>query len=456
VKLQSFTGFRGKAATLRVGKLTFMVLARTPQQLTAPIQQSLGCVALQMNVSLKTARRKYDALRKSGDWRSLINRAKVPDAESALTPEFVSYIKAKAENNQRKTRPAWRAFCRDWKHGKQIPGLDNSLPRHCLPPGTGYDNVQKRIRDEFAKLAMRRGLSTAIAKCGPQIFSTRANLWLMSHLPIDDLWHDNFVVFSGKSGARAQIVRVLELDAMDVFSGNLVAFGTKPRIAREDGTMDNLKEKYARLLMANVFFNKGFSPRGTTMMGEHGTAAISDRIARILFDRSGGLIRLRESGMTEEEQVVCGRYGRGKGNPRFKAALESIRNLKHNELASLPGQTGKDVEHRPEFTHGQLKDCDDLLKAMAVLAVKNPQRARSLKLNLLDYHADFLPLLMDVYRTINERTWHELEGWSAAGNVVIEYRTAPNAEYWLTDGEFSELPVVAKQILLEAAKVDRR
>jgi hypothetical protein len=33
VKLQSFSGFRGKAATLQVGKITFMVLARNPAQL---------------------------------------------------------------------------------------------------------------------------------------------------------------------------------------------------------------------------------------------------------------------------------------------------------------------------------------------------------------------------------------------------------------------------------------
>ncbi len=414
-----------------------------------PIERSLARIAAAMGCSVGTARRKYDDFRKNNFSISvLINRAKLPERESALHPDFIAWIKAKAEKNQRKTRPAWRAFCREWSSGAEIPGLDNSLPRYCLPSGCGYDNVQRKIRDSFATTAMRQGLGAAIAKCGPQIFSNRAALWYGSHLMIDDVWHDNFVVF------RNQIVRVLELDALDVFSGCLVGHGTKPRFRREDGTMDGLKEKYARLLVANVFFQEGYSLRGSTIMAEHGTAAVSERVAKLLHDRTGGLIRLRESGITEQEQAICGWRGRGKGNPRFKAALESLRNLKHNELASLPGQTGYDRNDRPEFLHGQLQECEDMLKAMTVLAVKHPQRARQLRLNLLDYHADFLPLLMDVYREINARTWHQLQGWHEAGNIVIEYRTAPSAERWLTNDEFSLLPAISQNLLIEAAKTD--
>ena len=418
---------------------------------TKPVTVSLRRIAAATGVSVKTAARKYYAFKTSGcDVRSLVNRAKVPDVESALTPEFIEWFKALAEKNQRKNRPAHRKFCHLWKSGAQIPGLDNSLPRHCLPPGTGYDNIQKRIRDAFATTAMRNGLGMAVAKCGPKIFSTRAGLWYGSHLMIDDMWHDNFVVFG------RQIVRVLELDCMDVFSGYLVTFGCKPRYRRDDGTFDNLKEKFARLITASVFYHEGFSERGTEILAEHGTAAISERMKNILFDRSGGKICVRESGITGEEQAVIGWRGQGKGNPRFKAALESIRNLKHNELAMLPAQTGRNVESRPEYTHGQLVQCAEELKAMAVLAVKNPLRARQLKLNLLDYHADFLPLLMDVYAVINSRDWHDLEGWHAAGNMAIEYRMSPTAENWLTDGQFSELPAVSRELLLQTAQADPR
>jgi hypothetical protein len=421
------------------------------QEVTRPIQKSLREIARRFGVSVKTAQRKYYAwINAGGELRALVNRAKVPDTDTALTPEFVQWFKALAEKNQRKTRPAHRAFLKQWRDGATIPGLDNSLPRHCPPPGAGYDNIQKKIRDAFATTAMRNGLGMAVAKFGPKIFSTRAGLWYGSHLMIDDMWHDNFVVFG------RQIVRVLELDCMDVFSGYLITFGCKPRFRRDDGTFDNLKEKFARLITASVFYHEGYSERGTEILAEHGTAAISDRMKKILFDRSGGKIVVRESGITGEEQAVIGWRGQGKGNPRFKAALESIRNLKHNELAMLPAQTGKDVESRPEYTHGQLVQCADELKAMAVLAARNPLRARQLKLNLLDYHADFLPLLMDVYAVINARDWHDLEGWHAAGNVAVEYRMSPTAGDWLTDGEVSELPMVSRELLLQTAQADPR
>jgi hypothetical protein len=416
-----------------------------------PITASLQQLSTRFGVPFETARRKYYAwLTADKSITSLVNKAKQGKTnDDALSADFICWFKKKAERNQRVSRSEYFKFVRAWQSGAHIPGLDNTLPRHVLPPGCSYANLMRKVKDAFARDVMRRGLSYATAKHGPQIFSTRAELWYLSHLMIDDLWHDNFVVF-GK-----QIVRVLELDALDVFSGCLITFGTKPRFRREDGSFDNLKEKFARLIVASVFFNEGFAPRGTTILAEHGTAAVSDHVARILYDFTGGKIVLRESGITEKEQAVAGWRGQGKGNPRFKAALESIRNLKHNLLGDVAGQTGKDRDHRPEYTHGQLEECADLLKAITVLAEHKPERARQIQLNLLQYHSEFLPLLVDCYDFINARTWHDLEGWHQAGHVLTEYRVTPQ-ERWLTDAEFSNLPVALKSALLETAQSDPR
>lgn len=430
---------------------------------TKPIGKALQSLAIRFNCDYVTARRKYDAWRKHG-LRGLVNCSKAAISKKQLldgdpaaacdavarNPEFCAYAKRMAESYQRKTLPAWRAFARDWKTGKHIPGLDNNAPRHCLPAGCGQDNFYRIVKDAFALEATRRGLGSAVAKFGPQVFSTRANLWYGSHLMLDDLWHDSFIVFG------RQLVRVLELDALDVFSGMLEDFGCKPRFKREDGTFDNLKEKYARLLVAKIYFQRGYSPRGSTNLVEHGTAALSERVRKILFDYSGGLIKTRDSGITGVEQAIIGWRGQGKGNPRFKAALESIRNLKHNELAYLPAQTGKDRDSRPEYTHGQLTQASEELRAMAALAVKNPQRAAAMRLHLLEYHSQFLPLLLDVYREINNRTWHDLEGWHAAGNVVVEYRTAPSSPHWLSDSDFGGLPMESRNLIMQLAQADPR
>jgi hypothetical protein len=421
-----------------------------------PIQKSLELVARRFGVSIKTARRKYDEFRHSGfDIRVLVNKAKVPEAESAITPEFVGFMKLLVEQNQRKTSPALRRFKKLWRAGATIPGMDNSLPRHQLPAGFSDDNIRRAVRDAFAAAAARRGLGYAVAKYGPQILTTRANLWYGSHLMIDDLWHDNFVVYGTKK--KHQLVRVLELDALDVFSGYLEDFGCKPRLQREDGSFDNLKEKYARLLVAKVFFQRGFSERGSTILAEHGTAAVSERVARILHDRSGGKIRLRESGITGEEQAVIGWRGQGKGNPRFKAALESLRNLKHNELGFLPAQTGLDRDHRPEQTHGELVQASEELKVLAELMKKNPARASQFRLRLWDYHSQFTPFLIEAYRELNHRDWHSLEGWEKIlGNILIEYRTTPDAQQFLTNDQFLALPPVSQELLISAAANDPR
>src|ERR1700677_4418426 len=213
------------------------------------------------------------------------------------------------------------------------------------------------LPSKFELAAERRGQNYAIGKCGPQIFTTRVGLHYMSHLMLDDVWHDNFVVFQ-----RQGICRVVELDVLEVFSGALAFWGCKPRLKREDGTFDQSLAKYVPLALAGIFSREGYSPRGTELLLEHGTAAAPERVKKLLSDATGKLITARESGITGEEQAVIGWRGQGKGNSRFKALLETHHSLKHNELANLQGQTGLSRETRPEFTHGILEDDDDLLK----------------------------------------------------------------------------------------------
>lgn len=393
-------------------------------------------------------RRKWYAFAREG-WTALVDWSKAGGGSGGsqrnrgLSQEFIEWFKALAERNQRKTRPAHRVFKQLWFAGEDIPGLDNSLPRHELPPGTGYANLSKKVSNAFALAVMRRGMGAAM-KHAPQVLTTRAGLWPMSHVMIDDLWHDNFVVY------RGQPVRVLEFDAIDVLSACKIGWGTKPRLPRDDGSLEGLQEKFVRMLLAQIFFQHGFSPRGTTLLAEHGTAAVREELEKLLFDRTEGKITVRRSGINGREQAVKGMFpGRGGGNPRFKSPLESLRNLIHNELAALPAQTGMSVEARPEQLHGELNHNSDLLKAVAVLAETKPERAALIQLSLLQYHAQFLPLLADVYETINRRDWHELEGWHKCGFVLPELN---DAGHWVSP---ESLQPIKREALLALARVDR-
>ncbi len=273
----------------------------------------------------RSLRRKYYAFLHEG-WKALVDWSRAGCFRTGtLKPEFINWFIALAESNQRKTRPAWREFKRQWREGRNITGLDNSLPRHTLPRGCTYANLNRYCDDKWAQEAMRIGLGRARNR-GPMVLTSRVGLWPMSHLMIDDLLHDEFVVFRGKP------VRVLEFDALELLSGCKIAWGTKPKFLREeDGKFDGLKETFMRMILARIFCVDGFSPRGTTILAERGTAAVPGWLADLLRERSKGKITVREAGITGAEQAVAGMArGRGGGNPRWKGPLEALRNLIHN------------------------------------------------------------------------------------------------------------------------------
>lgn len=405
-----------------------------------PVTQALKAVATRMQCTFSTARRKYDTWMKAGrDWRSLVNRAKAPDRDIGLPPEFVEFWRSFVERNQRKCAPAYRALLQHWRNGGAVPGYEGTtIPRTQIPAGWTYANLMRKRPSKFELATMRQG--TGYAKAfAPQVFSTRVGLWPASHIMFDDVMHDNFVLFRNKP------VRVIEIGCLDVLSGYRIAWGTKPRFEREDGTMDGVKESLMRMLLASVLFSEGYdADRGTVLMAEHGAAAIREDIERILFDRTGGKIRVSRSGITGKHQAVAGFYqGRGGGNFRFKAALESSHNLIHNELGWLPGQSGMDVDRRPEETAGLLRYTSDLNAAAQLLPA---HRRAMLKQPIFEYHSNFVPLLHDIYTVINSRGEkpemfdHALEGWAELGHTAVEYRLSQASEQWISQAEFERLP----------------
>jgi hypothetical protein len=411
---------------------------------------ALRTLAAALRRPYRTARNKYYAWKDAGrDWRACINRAKVGGEKSQLSKDFVEWWLHHAGGNTRVTSDAFREFALDWKRGEEIPGLDPDLPRHRLPPGCSCANLQKYARrHELAVKSMRRGLGVARAH-GPQVLTTRVGLWAGSHLAIDDVWHDHFAMWQG------QLVRALQLSVLDVFSGCLTAWGCKPRNQKADGSFDNLKEKFARLVAADHFSRHGYSPRGTEILGEHGTAAMSDHAMDVLRRFSDGKITLRESGITGREQALLGLgNGQGKGNFRHKTWLESLHNLIHNQLGSLPAQTGKDIDHRPEYTHGQLAEDQNLIRAARWLATRAPEKVKLLQSRTLHYHGQFMPLLGAVLDAINRRgmdpeIWtHDLEGWAECEHIVPEFRFSADSDRWLTDADLGRMEPAAREAFL--------
>jgi hypothetical protein len=403
----------------------------TAERPLAAIKEMSGRYRGVRGFSVKSMIRKYYEIKKSRSWHCLVDRARLPQENNESLPEaFVQYWKTLCERNQRKSRPAWRELIQRWKNGESIPGYEKSpsAALHGVPAGWSYGNLMRFAPSEFELSVARIGRSAA-ANYRPLVHTTRVGLEVGQYFFFDDLEHDLKVNFLG---INRKAMRPLELSAMDLFSACKIAWGMKPTID-DEGIKRKLKDYEMRFLLAYILTRIGYRPAGTTLCVEHGTAAISEETEKLLDEASDGAIQVARSGMEGAASLVY--EGRGKGNFRFKAALESSHNLAHNELAALPGQMGKDRDHSPEELHGREKHNNELIKAMAFLP---PERAMLIRSPFLEFN-QFLKLAGEVYDKINARDWHELEGWVESGLVANEFRLAHDLP-WMSVQRYLEAP----------------
>ncbi len=387
------------------------------QEITAQAHARRG----QRGFSRANITRQFYAWRSSRDWRVFIDHAAMPQAAGRNLPaEFVEFWQGYAERNQRKCRPAWRQLISHWRAGNAIPGYPApAFPGSVSPPadingvpaGWGYRNLMRYAPSKHHLTLARIGRSAA-AQFRPQVFTTRVGLKPGQYYVFDDLEHNLKV---NVLGVNRQAMRPLELACLDLFSGCKIAWGMKPTI-EDDGVKQKLKEREMRFLLAYILTRIGYRAEGTTLCVEHGTAAIRPDIERVLLDASDGAITVARSGIEGAAALVY--EGRSKGNFKFKAALESAHNLTHNELAHLPGQMGMDRDHSPEELHGRERHNNAILKAMKYLP---PERAAMMDLPFLEFGV-FMDLASQVYQVINNRDWHDLEGWLEAHLVQHEFR----------------------------------
>ncbi|CAN5548088.1 hypothetical protein BH09VER1_BH09VER1_24810 [soil metagenome] len=372
--------------------------------------------AQRLNMPEPTLRSKFYAFQKRGIAALVDRRLCGPQAWNTTRPAGLSLadrelVKRYCEENQRGNKVAIRALLRDWRKGvvtSQAP-LD---PTTGYPVGWSERNLLRFAPTKFELKASRIGRSAAAAH-RQLVYTTRANLWVGSHYMFDDMWHDH----ECNDLDRQKRGRPLEFHALDLYSANKFAWGMLLRTESDEGKMEGLKNADMRFLLAAVLGNFGYSQRGTVLIVEHGTAAIPDWLEDLILKASGGVVTVDRSGM-QGAAAHSGQYaGRSKGNFKFKAALESLGNLIHNEMAMLPGQTGLDRQHSPEQQHGLQKYNDALLCAISQLSA---ERIEMLQWDLRTIQ-QFQVIASEVYQRINARTEHKLEGWDL--NYVPDRRT---------------------------------
>ena len=439
--------------------------------------------ARDLGISVKTMHRKFDEWRngcertlngtkrrfQAGDWRMLINFAKQHPVAQTLPAAFVEKIwKPLVEENQRKTKPAWRMLVRGFHRRRFIvdrevfdvcPGYEN-CPQGWppangkgIPHGWSYSNLLNYQPTDAEKCAMREGLGVAIARHVPKILHTRFGLYVGSHYSFDDVLRDMKALLI----ARNQEVRVQEIGCMDFFSADRFAVHRRPQYKDGDRT-DNVKEREMRFLLAAVLRNNGYSPRGTEMIVERGTATIREPLEEFLYRHSDKKITVRRAGITGREQALKGYFGRGGGNPMHKALHEAHHNLLQNEAGHLPAPTGHD-RNPPEWLFGIEAVTEDVCKSIGkLLADPDPlkrERAGLIFAPMCEYW-QLIELLQTIDDLIAWRTDHRIEGWHKCGHVCVEYRRDLNSNQWLSNREFLALPSNEQQLIVAAATADPR
>lgn len=371
----------------------------------------LELIARKFSVKPKTARKKFDRFKKHG-LAGLIDRREAGsefwevDEKVGLSLEDRELVRTYCESNQRGNEAALEKMRRDWQFGHIATTAPLDV-RTGYPKGWSPRNLARYAPDELELAAARQGRSATDAHRS-LVYTTRRNLYVGQYFLWDDMWHDHYCnLLSTK-----QTGRPLEFHGLDLASGYKMAWGMRLRREVPDekngGTkMESLKVEDFRFLLAGFLFSHGYNPRGTTLVVEHATTQIDERVERLLSIASEGAIKVERGGM-QGAAVHAGQYaGRAKGNFRIKAALESLGNLIHNECAFLPGQTGKDRQHAPEQLHGLLKHNDALLWAMSQMPAA---RLQWIQWDLCTLQ-QFQVFAAELYARINAREKHDLEGW---------------------------------------------
>lgn len=385
---------------------------------------SAACGTLR-GTSPDNLRNLYAAWRKSRhDWRVLIDQALEIKPNAAMPQEFLDDLQIRVDASQRSVAAALKKLRAEWIKGHEIPGYGNwktwwartrpgrPFPKHCntYPDGWSSRNLRRKLDASKARRAAQTLGLTAAKKFMPSMKLSRVGSAPGRELMWDDKEHDYFV----NSFEHKQAARPIELYCHDYASAFKTFFGLKPKYKDDEGFVKKLTGDMMRLVVAGHYWKHGYHPEGTVNYAEHGTANFADDVRKALYDDTEGLITVSESGFDGRAAHAGLYHGRWRGQPGWKASLESGNNNDHNWLGDMEGQTGRNKETRPEHLHGLLKDNAQLMEAWHWLPVEFREM---LEFPLADMHS-FRLKLEQVYHYISCERDHDLEGWIECGNVM--------------------------------------
>ena len=404
-------------------------------------------------MSRSTAFRKASLLASGGVLavadRRRVRRATGVDRVSG-NQQLVDFWATLCADNARASAPAWRELIRRLSAGAEIPGVgtwrdlyasehggvmpppDMPCPYGVRNPPTGWSqrNFARIKPSKFGLLAARRGMGAAIMSAAPAVVRTRIGLAPCQVIQIDDMWHECKVSYAGNRHAQ----RVVELAAQDVLTGKMLSWLIKPVRERDDGTREVLRARWVRYLLAHIFCDIGIPSAGCLIMGERGTATLSDDLVRTLSEVSGGRIRFGAGGINSTPLAAGLPGGQPHGNPRYKGMIEGAHRIVKDILGATQGLIGGGRGAQPEAAYGLDQADERLRRIAAALEPTRPGITQRLVMPYMPYD-DFCALVDRAYDQFNGRTDHQIADWESCGFVSGEYRLPGGA--WMPTAALS-------------------
>ncbi len=375
-----------------------------------------------VSTSFKSLERTFYAFRKNGSL-ACIDKRKVYGKNTGRgvhQPRFKAFWTNLAAGAARSSYAAYLELKQMWSRGDPIPGYEKEWDRRALPTGWSYENLMKLLPGKKTLGIYRKGIVQA-SDLLPQVLSTRAGSYPLQFVFFDDVWIDRICRYG------TEINRAFQLGALDFCTGMRLSASMKFRHRRKDGTHVYFEQDDMILAIAAFLKNDGYNAaRGTTLIVENGTAAITPELETLLSALSNGKITVDRSGKVGMRQLLRGYGGIVKGNPRHKAPLESWHSLFHNRLCiGSADWAGKD-RTPPETVAGIIKAEKQHIKNLADLP---PDRA-ALSIGHLLTFSQLADECARVTGEINRREDHALEGWNDMGFISAEWTQDPASGMW--------------------------
>jgi hypothetical protein len=463
---ERFAGYPASVQKDLLRKLKWIALIRPARN--GHKQQLKTQAAADLGKSLGAINR-YLGWYKDGGWESLIDERHAGVGSKGLPEPFKSYVAGVFDSLQRNDdgREAHRQLIDRWQCWRQSGNPEFKIPGYPAPPppdkttgepkGWSYDNLLKLRPKKAARAAAKQGPKAASIYL-PPVLTTRIGSAVLSRVLFDDqdldnLLADGHLAISGITTAQKPV----SFNSLDFYTAahldqHLRAQYKDPGTGK-DKTLSGIEFAWFTI---HHLQTRGYRTDhlGTELIQEHGTAktwqnqSLTSLSGHHSFEDAlhaitGGSCIINRSGKFDSPLFadMCFRPS-STGNFKFKTWLESAFRLLRTYMASLPGPTGsRERDNGRGETYGIRLAEKNLLTA--IYQAVDPGTQEFLRANLRHELLDlptFHQLILAVYRAVNARTRHELEGWSQCGFTIPLWRPSETSQHWFTQDELTSIP----------------